>query len=518
MESVDDQSLRLQSSPDQRFHNEQVSRYTAHNQQHVFGHYDSLSSEEKSSLDSTLSKIDLTALDDLFTTVMSTPPVNPSDTSFRPFTGSTSSSYPNPATDTTASIIAKHRSIGLKAIRENKVACVLLSGGQGTRLGFDGPKGAFDIGLPSGKCLFEIMIEKSRKLVELAHEADDEVVGEGGEEISPKTKSQITWYIMTSPLNHSQHLEIFKSNDYFGLPPSSVVFFQQGVLPCLTTDGKIIMTSKSEVAVAPDGNGGIYPALISSGSLEDMKARGVEYLHIFAVDNVLVKVADPIFVGYCVDLGVSVGNKVLWKRDASEKVGVVVEDTNTQRPQVIEYSDMDATMKELKDEKGRLVYGAGNICNHFLTVEFLDTVIRKNLKQIFHVAKKKIPYLSPCGGFTVKPEEVNGVKLESFIFDVFPMAGSGGKGEKGENGMAVLEVLRAHEFSPIKNSNSPSASLADPTPDSPLAALKMYSELCSFWCKEAGVEVDRWEKDGIVEIGGMLSYGGEGIMQIEGGE
>jgi len=279
---------------------------------------------------------------------------------------------------------------GMNAIRSGQVAALVLAGGQGTRLGFDGPKGMYDIGLPSGRTLFQLMAERIQKLSLLAGNVS------------------IPFYIMTSPLNHDETVKFFESQNFFGLGKSNVYFFQQGMLPCLTKEGKIILEAPNKVSVAPDGNGGIYPSLQQSGALQDMKTRGVKYLHVFSIDNALVKPADPVFVGYCINQKADCGNKVVWKSHAHEKVGVVA--MRQHKPCVVEYSEITTEMAERTDSQQILVFGAANICNHFYTIDFIQDKILPNMGNLYHVAHKKIPYYDDLRKETVKPAANNGSK------------------------------------------------------------------------------------------------------------
>eukprot|EP00753_Platysulcus_tardus_P014147 PLAT4132.1.p1 GENE.PLAT4132.1~~PLAT4132.1.p1 ORF type:complete len:533 (+),score=270.33 PLAT4132.1:31-1599(+) len=327
---------------------------------------------------------------------------------------------------------AKLRGSGYAAMAAGEVGLLLLSGGQATRLGSPLPKGMYDIGLPSGRTLFELQAASLRKSIQLAREAT------GQEEI------HVPWYVMTSPLNHEVTKAYFAEQGFFGLPEEDISFFSQGTLPCMTEEGKFILKSRGELATAPDGNGGIYQALLTTGTFADMKARGVKYLHAFCVDNALVKVADALFLGYCIDAGAEAGAKVVAKRGPHEKVGVMARRYG--KYGVVEYSEIDAETAELTDDDGKLVYNAGNICVHFFTVDFLDRVLSSDAFMLtYHVARKKIPCAAGEEGDTVKPVENNGIKLEMFIFDVFALASS----------MAVLEVAREAEFSPVKNSPLP---------------------------------------------------------------
>lgn len=373
--------------------------------------------------------------------------------------------------------IAAWEGTGLAAVGRGEVAACILAGGQGTRLGFDGPKGCYDIGLPSKKPLFKIFAERICRLVTLAKEA-------GGE------AARIPFLIMTSPLNDAETRAFFADRGFFGLPQEDVWFFAQGTMPCLTPEGKIILESAGVVATSPDGNGGLYPALQRSGCLARLQSLGAKCLHVFSVDNPLCRPADPRFVGYCLSRDADCGNKSVWKASPDEKIGVVAKRDG--KSAVVEYSELDDARKNQRDGNGRLVFGAGNICNHFFTLGFLTDVVVPNMARMFHLAHKKIPHAGEDGS-TVKPEANNGIKLESFVFDVFPMSSR----------MAILETLRDEEFAPVKNApGAPS--------DSPDTACAMVSALARRWVAAAGgcVEGDEGAK---LEVSPLLSYAGEGL-------
>jgi UDP-N-acetylglucosamine/UDP-N-acetylgalactosamine diphosphorylase len=301
----------------------------------------------------------------------------------------------------------------------------------------------------------------------------------------------IPFYIMTSPDNHDETLVYFQEYSFFGLSEDTVRFFPQGMLPCLTDEGKIIMETAYRVAMAPDGNGGIYPSLVSSGMLDDMQDRGVQVLHVFSIDNALTLPADPVFMGYCISKGADCGNKVVWKSHAHEKVGVIAEKAG--KPCIVEYSDISTEMAEAVDGNGRLVFGAGNICNHFYTLDFVRNVIVPNLGKMYHVARKKIPYYDEDTQQTTTPASNNGIKLESFIFDVFPLSST----------MAVLDVVREQEFAPVKNAPG------SPT-DSPDTARELLSNLCKSWVVHNGGTLVG-DVESICEISPLTSYAGEAL-------
>lgn len=362
--------------------------YSKHGQNQVFRYVDSgiVTGDAVDALVAQLSDVDPERINDLFrSTVGDSGDAKPSsaDMTMKPIESFVS------LDSTAADTKEKWYSTGLKAVAEGKVAVVVLSGGQGTRLGFSGPKGMYNIGLPSQKTLFQLQAERLRRVCALAEQrfpnGSDGAYGAGD-----KGRISIPWYIMTSPLNDAMTREFFSKNRYFGVAETDVFFFPQGTLPCMSNpDGKIMLESAGRVAMAPDGNGGIYPALQRTGALADMRTRGVEHLHVFSIDNALVKVADPYFLGYCIQSGADCGNKSVWKAEPDEKVGVVV--NRGGKPCVVEYSEMDAEACERRDDSGKLVFGAGNICNHYFSRAFLEDVVLPGMGDMYHVAHKKIP-------------------------------------------------------------------------------------------------------------------------------
>ncbi|KAG1365112.1 UDP-N-acetylglucosamine diphosphorylase 1 [Cocos nucifera] len=372
---------------------------------------------------------------------------------------------------------------GLKAISEGKLAVVLLSGGQGTRLGSSDPKGCFNIGLPSGKSLFQLQAERILCIQRLAAQSTD--AGSAG-------TVRIHWYIMTSPFTDEATRKFFESHKYFGLEADQVTFFQQGTLPCVSGDGRFIMETPYKVARAPDGNGGLYAALRSSRLLEDMAMRGVKYVDVYGVDNALVRVADPAFLGYFIDKGVTAAAKVVRKAYPQEKVGVFVQRGRGGPLTVIEYSEMDPSMaSEINQTTGRLRFCWSNICLHMFTLDFLNQVANGLEKDsIYHLAEKKIPSIQ---GYTI------GLKLEQFIFDAFAYAPS----------TALFEVLREEEFAPVKNANGASY-------DTPDGARLMLLRLHSRWVVAAGGFLTHSVPLYLtgVEISPLCSYAGENLEAI----
>jgi len=380
------------------------------------------------------------------------------------------------------------RRAGVEGLHAGHVAIIVLAGGQGTRLGSDRPKGEYDIGLPSRKSIFQLLAERALRVRDDAGAASLPV------------------YVMTSPMTDADTQAFWRAHGFFGLPEADVRFFCQGTLPCLTNEGKIVLESAGAVADAPDGNGGIYRALHLSGCVADMRRRGVRGVHVFAVDNAIVKVADPVFVGFCLSRGADVGSKACAKAGPHEKVGVLCVRGGVHT--VVEYSEMDRAAAELRDaQSGELVFNAGNICIHYYSVDFLaDQCSPERLPKIYHLARKAIPYADSATGLKLSAEQMaarhgkatTGIKLESFIFDVFPMA----------RNLMALEISREDEFAPVKN--APGS--ADDSPDT---ARALIGALHRRWLLAAGATIEG-PADAPVEVSPRLSYAGEGLGDLKG--
>lgn len=368
-----------------------------------------------------------------------------------------------------------HEDLGLKEISDGRAAVLLMAGGQGTRLGVSYPKGMYNVGLPSGKSLFQLQAERIKSLENLAEKRHGK-------------RGSVVWYVLTSEATTKSTQDYLKANNYFGLEEENVVTFEQGMLPCFDFEGKIILDEKHRLARAPDGNGGLYRALKVKGILNDMEKRGIRSVHAHSVDNILVKVADPVFIGYCLSRSADCAAKVVEKSSPTEAVGVVCQVEG--RYQVVEYSEITEETAALRDDSGRLKFIAGNICNHYFTRDFLQAigdVHETDLK--LHVAKKKIPYVD-SKGLRTAPQTPNGIKIEKFVFDVFQFS----------KNFAVWEVERDEEFSALKNNDSAKQ-------DCPSTARRDLIGLHKKWLLKSGAAV----VEGDVEIAPLLSYAGENL-------
>lgn len=329
----------------------------------------------------------------------------------------------------------KYDKIGNKAIREEKLAAVTMAGGQGTRLGHSGPKGTFDLGLASHKSLFELLCESLK-------------------EARKEHRASIPWYIMTSQENNQETEKFFEEHNYFGYPKEDIKFFKQGKFPMMDTNGKILLNEEGIIKEAADGHGGVYIAMLKSGVLDDMKKRGVEWIFIGGVDNVLVKMVDPTLMGIAIDQNVPAAGKSVVKACPEERVGVFCKKDG--KPSVIEYTELPEEMSREVDKDGELKFGESHILCNLFNLKAIEEISKKILP--YHEAFKKASYLDENGKI-VKPTEPNAYKSEAFLFDAF---------EQLEN-MAILRVKREEEFAPVKNSDEKGV-------DCPKTARKLYQD------------------------------------------
>lgn len=329
-----------------------------------------------------------------------------------------------------------YETIGKKAIKEGKLAAVTMAGGQGTRLGHDGPKGTYDIGLDSHKSLFELLCDNLK-------------------EEGKKYGVTIPWFIMTSKENNKQTVEFFEKNKCFGYQKNkNLFFFVQGELPMLDTEGKILVGEDGLIKLAADGHGGIYESLVRTKMTDKMRELGVEWVFIGGVDNCLVKMVDPVLMGIAIDKKVTVACKSVVKANPHEKVGVFCKKNG--RPNVIEYSEITEEMAEATDKDGELLYGESHILCNLFNIEAIERMGAEPLP--YHVAYKKAKYIDKDGNLVI-PDSPNAYKFEAFLFDAF--------GEVDD--MAILRVKREEEFAPVKNSDSAGV-------DCPKTARELYKK------------------------------------------
>ncbi|PXA03290.1 2-alkenal reductase [Coraliomargarita sinensis] len=351
-----------------------------------------------------------------------------------------------------ASATEWHRAFeaGAEAIRWGRVAAFTVAGGQGTRLGYDGPKGTYPVTPLTRKSLFQVFAEKIMR---------------SGERFGVT----IPWFILTSEINNVATVAAFEENDYFGLPKDSVHFIVQGLVPAVDLQGKILLSEKGRIAMTPDGHGGSLRALARSGAVDTMKSHGVDIISYFQVDNPIVQCVDPAFVGFHV-LGQSeLSSKMVPKAYALEKVGHFC--TQDGVTKVIEYSDMPESMQEESDADGGIRFKAGSVAIHIFDRDFIARAggDSSETKLPFHRANKKIPYVD-ADGSVASPDEPNGVKFEMFVFDALPLA----------KNPVIIEAARGDDFSPVKNAEGI---------DSPQSCKEDQLRMFTRWLNAAGVEI-----------------------------
>lgn len=327
----------------------------------------------------------------------------------------------------------KYSKIGEDIIKQGKYAIVTMAGGQGTRLGYNGPKGAYFLDEGINKSIFELLCENLKNAYE-------------------KYKVYIPWYLMTSKENNKQTIEFFERNNYFGYNKEYIKFFIQGELPMIDTEGKVIIDENEKIKQASDGHGGIFISMKKNGIIEDMKKRDIQWIYISGVDNILAKLVDEIFIGLAIDKKVLVVGKSVIKAYPEEKVGIFCKKNG--RPTVIEYSEMSKEMSEEKGQNNELKYCESHILCNLFNIKAIELISENNLP--YHSAYKKCNYINKEGKLIIS-DSPNAYKFETFLFDAF---------EKLED-MLILRVKREEEFAPIKNESGK---------DSPKTAKELYKK------------------------------------------
>ena len=329
--------------------------------------------------------------------------------------------------------LKKYKELGEKVIKSNQYALVTMSGGQGTRLGFDKPKGEFLVNInPEPKFLFEVLANKL-------------------EEVNETYNVTIPWYIMTSTENDEEIKHFFAEHKNFGYAKESIKFFKQEDLPLITENKKLILGKDKLIKEAANGNGGIFNAMYKNNILVDMEQKGIKWIFIGSIDNVLLKIADTILIGLAADREVEIATKSLVRNSPEEKVGAICKSNG--KIKVIEYSEMSEEMKNKRNEDGELTFGESHIMCNLFSINALNILADKKLP--YHIAHKKAEYLDSNGNI-VKPTEPNIYKFETFIFDSWEYF----------NDIAILRGKREEDFAPIKNKEGV---------DSPETAIELYN-------------------------------------------
>jgi UDP-N-acetylglucosamine/UDP-N-acetylgalactosamine diphosphorylase len=425
-------------------------------QDHVFKYWNFLNEDEKKSLLEELKKVDFDHLRKCYNSIDISVSMEYSPSPYIAI----------PKTDSERKTYIEAGKKGVEYIKKGKTAAFVVAGGQGSRLGYEGPKGKFPVGPVSGKSLFQIHAEKIIKY-------------------SMKYDVRIPFIIMTSEVNHDETAEYFIENKNFGLETDDVIMFRQNMIPSLDLNCRLILSSKNSLFKNPDGHGGSLTALRTSGTLDILKARGIETISYFQVDNPLVKVIDPVFIGLHTDKSAKITSKVIFKAYPEEKIGTFVRYSDGTTG-VIEYSDLSKEKASAKDKNGNILYGAGSVAIHLFDRQFIDEITSgSGLSLPFHVAKKKIKAYNGSG-----VNEIDGYKYEKFVFDALTLTDKN----------LLVEGVRGEEFAPVKN----------PTGiDSVKSCQGMMNELYRGWLEKNGVAVPESVK--MIEISPLVAVDSDDI-------
>ncbi len=444
-----------------------IDKYREAGQGQVFAFFDQLTAQEKERLLAEAAEIDLREIERLNRTLVSRDGAPALD-----LTGLAPAPYEKlPEKGGNREAWQRAKAAGEEALRAGRVAAFTVAGGQGTRLGYEGPKGTFPVTPVRGKTLFQVFAEKLRAA-------------------GRRYGRPLHWFIMTSHQNHEATESFFKDADYFGLDPRRVHFFRQGRMPAVSFEGKILLESRGAIALSPDGHGGSLRALDRSGAIDLMEKEGVDILSYFQVDNPLVRCIDPAFIGWHLVSGSEMTSKMIPKAYPEEKVGHFC--VLRGKTVVVEYSDLPgALQKEVDPDTGELRYAAGSIAIHVLNRDFVRRMARGDAGAAlpFHRADKKISTLDVAGD-PVKPDKANGIKFEMFVFDALPFA----------NRPLVIETRRADDFSPVKNAEGV---------DSPKTSREDQIRQFTRWLRAHGVQVDT-DETGLpscaIEVSPLFGY------------
>jgi len=459
--------IKTENEPDKLI----VEKVFSHKQEHVFRWWNDLTINEQKNLLNQLRLTDFTLLQDFIEKhTKGNKLISPEATTLEP-----PDIIPIPQNDSQKALSDEAGEIGENAIEAGTVAVVTVAGGLGTRLGANRPKGMLPISPIMGKSIFQLHAEKIQAMMK-------------------KYDTVIPWYIMTSLNNDEMTRNFFEENRYFSLSTDNVSFFTQDVLPVIDLQGKLLMDSKSSIVTSPNGHGGTLLALKERGILSNMNERGIKHIFYHQVDNILIKIADPVYLGYHISAGAKMSPKVVQKTDPEEKVGIVgIKDGHLD---TIEYSELSDEERHALNPDGTLKFGMGNPAIYLLDVDFVEKINKSLFALPYHKAIKKVSCVDE-NGCKIKPSENNAAKFEMFIFDALKHA------EKS----IIMEVVREDEFSPVKNAEGNS---------SPDTARHSMINMFGRWLQEAGVEIPKDEAEnvkGTIEISPLYALDTEELKE-----
>jgi len=448
-------------------HQQATATLKQHGQEHLLTFYEELDEASQALLLDQIEQQDWDALDELIESHVKQAPEFELPESIEP-----APYYPVDPPEDLQKKYELARKHGDELIRAGKVAAFTVAGGQGTRLGWDGPKGSFPATPIHKKPLFQVFAESIAK-------------------VEKKYDTVVPWYIMTSPINDGPTRAFFEQHNCFGLNPDDVMFFEQGTIPSFTTDGKALLAARDKIATNPDGHGGSLRALHVSGAIADMEKRGVEHISYFQVDNPLVACVDPLFIGLHALDQAQMSSKMVTKVAPDEKVGNFT--LSDGRVAVIEYSDLPKELEQQTQPDGTAVFNAGSIAIHVIDVSFVKQLNSGRFGLPYHRAVKKVPHVDLTSGQVVDPAEPNAVKLETFVFDALPLCETS----------IVLETRREDEFGPIKNAEGS---------DSPATSRQLQSERAARWLRQAGVDV---ADDAVIELSPLTAIEPDDLKNVD---
>ena len=434
----------MSEAPDSHSPETLRAEFAAHGQGHVFRFWDALDADARRRLVRQAAALDLPALLRGYAATRTEQPralarIEPPPVEASPEHGGSPERF------------RVARDAGEALLHAGRVGVMVVAGGQATRLGFDAPKGDFPIGPVSDRSLFTLQAQKIRRL-------------------RTRYGRAVPWYVMTSTATDAATRSAFERSGYFGLPKQDVFFLCQGMVPSFDFEGRLILERPDRIFENPDGHGGAIPALLAAGALDDMAAREIDTLFYYQVDNPLVRIADPVFLGFHAQRDAEASCKVVRKQEPGEKVGVVAEIDG--RIGIVEYTEIDDARRNARGPDGELMYWGGSIAIHAFGREFLRRVaLRADALLPYHASPKAIPS-TDANGQTRAPKQPNGVKLERFVFDALPAA----------RAVSVVETLRADEYAPVKNAEGN---------DSPATSRRALVALYRRWLETAGVALPR---------------------------